>query len=435
MRFNIKTLGCKVNQYETHAIEKILIERGHTPVSPGEGCDLCIINTCAVTEESVRKSKQAIRRMKKLEPDALITVCGCYSQLDQKEVAKLGVDLISGASDRELFALQVEKLKTSRSLTIDNELSSIFEELQPGSTMNRTRALLKIQDGCDNYCTYCIVPYARGRSRSLSLDRMEEYAKQLEEQGYKEIIITGIEISSYGRDIIPLSSSPFSLLPSPGLINAIRIIQCAAPDVRLRLGSLDPIIMTDEFCAKLSEIPTMCHHFHLSLQSGCDETLQRMGRKYDTNRVLHAIYSLRNHFSNCGITADLITGFPGETDDEFDQTLKFIKNAAFSAMHIFPYSPRPGTKAADMPGQIIKSIKKERARIAIETANALTQNFKQNQIGRTARVLFEKEKNGISAGHSENNMEIYVKGKIDRNTIHNTRIISINNGLLMGEIV
>ena len=435
MRFSTKTLGCKVNQYETHAIEKILFQHGHKLVNPGEGCDICIINTCAVTEESVRKSKQAIRRMQKLEPDALIAVSGCFSQLDSEEVAKLGVDLISGASGREKFALQVENLKSSRAFTVYKEPPCIFEELSPGSAMNRTRALLKIQDGCDNYCAYCIVPYARGHSRSLKLDRMEEYAKLIEEQGYKEIVITGIEISSYGRDIIPPSSSPFSLLPSPSLITAIQTIQSAAPNARLRLGSLDPTIMTDEFCAKLSEIPNMCNHFHLSLQSGCDETLQRMGRKYETNRVQKAIFSLRKYFSNCGITADLITGFPGETDDEFGKTLIFINQAAFSAMHIFPYSPRPGTRAADMPGQVKKDIRKERARIAIETAGILTQSFKQNQIEKTARVLFEQVRNGYSSGYSENYIEIYVKDKIEKNNVCNTRIKSIKNGLLTGEIV
>jgi len=277
---------------------------------------------------------------------------------------------------------------------------------------------LKIQDGCDNFCTYCIVPYIRGRSRSLPLDRVAEYAKQLEEQGYKEIIITGIEISSV----------------SPCLITAIKTISTAAPDTRLRLGSLDPAIVTEEFCKNLSKIPNICNHIHLSLQSGCDSTLQRMGRKYSTNQALKSIEAVRKYFKNCGVTADLITGFPGETEDEFEQTLEFIKKAAFSDMHIFPYSMRPGTKAAKLTGQIDKSIKKERARIAIETAQEMADIFKRAQIGKTVEVLFEQYKNGISTGHSSNYLEINVKGKAERNTIRSVKVATLQKDKLYGNM-
>ena len=455
MRFCTITLGCKVNQYETGAIESLLSKRGHELVNLGEGCDICILNTCAVTEESVRKSRQIVRKMKKREPDALIAVCGCYSQLEPETVEKLEIDFISGTENRAGFAKIIEDLARKKDISvaiaheIDKELithrrsksSSIektkIEDLPPGNPTNRTRALLKIQDGCDNYCAYCVIPYARGNSRSLSLDRIGKYAKKLEDQGYKEIIITGIEISSYGKDL-PATLSPATpplASPTPTLLTAIQTIQTAAQKTRLRLGSLDPAIITDEFCKTLREIPSICNHFHLSLQSGCDETLKRMGRKYTTNQVDKAIKSIRKHFPDCGITADLIVGFPGETEDEFKQSLDFIKKASFSAMHIFPFSPRPGTKAYKMPNQIDKNIKKERAKIAAETANEMADRFKRSQIDKTVEVLFEQVKNGISSGHTNNYLEVAVNEKIDKNSIRKVQITGIKNDRLQGEIV
>jgi len=445
------TLGCKVNQYETQAIESILKDGGHEMKIPGEGCDVCIINTCAVTAESVRKSRQAIRRMKKLEPEAIIAVYGCFSQLEPESVAKLKVDIISGTSDRLEFAQRVEDTGTvllsynktrgrffcppggntkTRGRFFCPPDGNTFEELPPGSASNRTRALLKIQDGCDNYCAYCVVPYARGRSRSLPLSRMAEYAKQLEEQGYKEIVITGIEISSYGKDF---SQPPLTATPS--LITAIRTISSAAPNTRLRLGSLDPTMLTDEFIIQLRDIPNLCDHFHISLQSGCDETLRRMGRKYNTKHVQKAIDSIRNYFKECGITADLITGFPGEAEVDFNRTMAFIKKAAFSEMHIFPYSPRPGTKAEGLPNQIDKKIKKERAQKAAAIAKTNANNFKQSQIGKTTQVLFEQEKGGFYVGHSSNYLEIVVKEKVEKNSIHNVKISAIKNNILTGEVI
>jgi len=436
MRFCTTTLGCKVNQYETHAIEGILRELGHEIVSLGDGCDVCILNTCAVTVESERKSRQAIRKMKKLEPEALVAVCGCYSQLEPKKVAELGADFVGGVFDRHDFAVKTGDSSLSYSAAKVNHRPSAssctIEELPPGSTASRTRALLKIQDGCNNFCSYCIVPYIRGRSRSLLLELIVEYAKQLGEQGYKEIVITGIEISSYGKDLENKTDEPS---PCLSLLTAIQTIHAAAPNARLRLGSLDPAIMTDEFCKELFKIPNLCNHFHLSLQSGCDETLQRMGRKYTAEQVLKNIKSIRKHFKDCGITADLITGFPGETEDEFNQTLDFIEKAAFSDMHIFPYSLRPGTKAAKMPDQIEKNTKKERARAAINKAKEMTDAFKRAHIGKTLEVLFEQEKDGVSKGHSSNYLEIYVNEEIERNTIKNVKITSLKKNRLFGEIV
>jgi len=256
----------------------------------------------------------------------------------------------------------------------------------------------------------------------------------LEEQGYKEMIITGIEISSYGLDLKNETQEKQGD-GSSVLLTVINTIHAAAPNTRLRLGSLNPSIMTSDFCYEAAKIPNLCNHFHLSLQSGCDETLHRMGRKYSTVQVLESIRAIKKHFNDCSITADLITGFPGETDEEFEQTLNFIKKAAFADMHIFPYSLRPGTKAAKLPNQADKNIRKERARAATEIAAEMTNDFKQKQLGKIVEVLFEQEKSSYHVGHSTNYLEIYVKEKVKRNTIQNVRITSMQNGRLYGEIV
>ena len=456
MKFCSVTLGCKVNQYESQAIESFLLSRGHTQAAPGEGCDAYIINTCAVTAESVRKSRQAVRRAKKLEAGALIAVCGCFSQLEPSAAVPLGADLVGGSSSGPDFALEIEKLVETRrgnSRTRDlaqsahppsNPTQSPAQRVCVGeeerrserafgdsrtrdlaqSATTKTRALLKIQDGCDNFCAYCVIPFARGRARSLPVAPAADQASQLGRQGFREIVVTGIEISSYGTD----------LADSPPLTRVVREIGAAAPNARLRLGSLDPGSVTGAFCRELSDIPNLCGHFHLSLQSGCDDTLRRMGRKYDTGAAREAILALRRMFPDCGITADLITGFPGETGAEFEQTLAFIKSAAFSDMHIFPFSPRPGTRAADMPEQVVKSERRERAGVAAAAAAEMARDFRLSQIGKTVGVLFERERGGYWIGHSGNYMEVAVKNGGKRNSLRNVLITGIKDGLVLGEI-
>jgi len=301
----------------------------------------------------------------------------------------------------------------------------LIEELPTGGSDNRTRALLKIQDGCGNYCSYCIVPFARGGVRSLPVERAADQARLLQEQGYREIVVTGIEISSYGRDL----DGGFTL------IDVVREINAAAPRARIRLGSLDPGALDVGFIAQLGTVPNLCAHFHLSLQSGCNETLRRMGRKYSLNDVREAMASLRRLFPDCGITADLIAGFPGETDREFEQTLEFIKSAAFSDMHIFPYSPRPGTRAADMPEHVEKRVKKERAAIAAEAAAGMSHDFRVVQIGKTVGVLFERKRGGYWTGHSENYIEVAVKVGGGKNEILPVRITGLADGTAWGIIV
>jgi threonylcarbamoyladenosine tRNA methylthiotransferase MtaB len=428
MKFYIETLGCKVNQYETQALETLLVSRGHKACLPGEGCDAVIVNTCAVTAESGRKSRQAVRRLKKLEPGAVAAVCGCYSQVSPEDVASLGADIVYGSGDRQKFVLDLEEIlsdKTARQVIDDPMRRRVYEELPAGSVTGRTRAMLKIQDGCSNFCSYCIIPYARGPVRSLPLQQAEAEARRLNDEGYCEIIITGIEISSYGKDFADGTS----------LLDVIRGISAAAPDARLRLGSLEPRTVTEEFCAEISRLPNLCDHFHLSLQSGCDETLKRMRRKYGTSGFLESVERLRRYFPACGITADLIVGFPGETDSEFQTTLEFIKKCAFSSMHIFPYSPRPGTPAASMDNQLDKHVKQERAKAASAVAGKLSDAYAKSCVGKVLKVLFEREENGMSEGHAGNYLEVRAAGTNLRNHVLPVQITGVKNGSLLGEIL
>ena len=426
MRICIETLGCKVNQYETQALETMLTERGHTICESGRECGACIINTCAVTAESGRKSRQAIRRLQRENPGALIAVCGCFSQISPDEIEKLDADLIFGSSDRVKFIDDLELLfhKKQKVVNIDMPLKrKDFEFLPAGSIGGRTRAMLKIQDGCSNFCSYCIIPFARGPVRSMPVEMIAAETDRLVSEGYAEIVITGIEISSYGKDLGGVS-----------LIDALRAISDRAPSVRLRLGSLEPRTVTEEFCTAISDIPNMCDHFHLSLQSGCDATLQRMRRKYNTDQFYNCVSLLRKHFPNCGITADLIVGFPGETALEFHSTLEFIKKCGFSSMHIFPYSIRPGTAAADMPNHISKQEKLERARIARKAAEEMELSFLKQNVGLTLDVLFERENGASSVGHSSNYLTVRVDAAGIHNNILPVQIKSIFEGSLLGEI-
>ena len=341
MRVAIYTLGCKVNQYETQAMEQELLRRGHELV-PFEGeADGYIVNTCSVTAVSDKKSRQMIRRCKKRNPAAVVAACGCYVQTHPDEAAGLDIDLIAGTGDRMAFLDLFEQAageKQPLTLLDDALRRRDFEVLPAGGMAERTRAMLKVEDGCVNFCTYCIIPYARGGVRSLPKAVAVEQTAQLRQEGYRELVFTGIEISSWGHD----------LKTGETLIDLLEAVSAAAGDMRLRLGSLEPRTITEDFCRRASKLPNLCPHFHLSLQSGCDETLRRMNRKYDTARFYQSVTLLRAYFDRPAVTTDLICGFPGETEEEFARTLAFIEKCGFAAMHIFPYSIRPGTKAAAM---------------------------------------------------------------------------------------
>lgn len=591
MKIGIYTLGCKVNQYETQAMETELAKRGHILCSFDDFADAYIINTCTVTAVSDHKSRQMIRQAKKRNSSAVIAVCGCYAQTKPQEVAALEADLVGGSAGRIAFLDALEQLaeakhedrsrrptgaeglslspagaegasscliketfsglseepfpflpreeepsyglvkklspslpktegasyglaeepspslpreeepssglmkepfpslpgaeepssplmegpsscaaeqpecgklmsteqktavqnppflkenlekkkkaknsdglstpQVARKVMVGNIMSTkVFEELPAGGLAGRTRAMLKVEDGCVNFCSYCVIPYARGPVRSLPADRAATEARRLMDEGYKELVVTGIEISSWGRD----------LPGKPPLADLIEAICAAAPACRVRLGSLEPRTITEEFCRRVSRHHNLCDHFHLSLQSGYDDTLKRMNRKYDTARYYESVELLRRYYGEPGITTDLIVGFPGETETEFAGTLDFIQKCAFSAMHIFPYSRRTGTPAAAMPGQISKAVKEERARRAAEVAQAMEGAYLRSWVGRTLPVLFEEEVDaapGVWRGHAPNYTEVRAAGNDLHNIEKAVRITGVDGDKLTGEL-
>ena len=428
MKVAIYTLGCKMNQYESQSMEKVLRERGHEIVDFKDAADAYVINTCSVTAVSDQKSRQVIHRVQKQYPAAVVAVCGCYPQTHADEVRALGVDLVGGTGDRMGFLDLLEETARDKQYieSIDKSFERrVFEVLPAGGQSRRTRAMLKVEDGCVNFCTYCIIPYARGPVRSATLETAMAQAKQLQAEGYREIVVTGIEISSWGKD----------LKTGQTLIDLMEGIAAAAPGVRIRLGSLEPRTVTEDFCRRAAAIPQLCPQFHLSLQSGCDETLKRMNRKYDTARYLESVRLLNEYFDRPAITTDLITGFPEETEEEFAKTLDFIQACAFAQMHIFPYSVRPGTPAANMK-QNPKAVKDERARRATAVAAQMHESYLNGCVGQVYPVLFEQPKGEWFSGHAPNYMEVLVNGGEElHNVIKNVRITRTDGQSLFGEIM
>ena len=427
MNIAICTLGCKVNQYETAAMERELTARGHTLV-PFEGpADACIINTCTVTAVSDKKSRQMIRRARKQSPGAVVAVCGCYPQTHPEDVKGLDVDLIAGTGDRMKFLDLLEQAAHEKEpvVNLDEALRRrTFEVLPAGGLSARTRAMLKVEDGCVNFCSYCIIPYARGPVRSLPLDAAVREVRRLREEGYRELVLTGIEISSWGRD----------LPGKPGHAGLIEAVCREAGDMRVRLGSLEPRTITEDFCRRTAALPNLCPHFHLSLQSGCDATLARMNRKYDTRRYKESADLLNGAFRRPAITTDLIAGFPGETEEEFAATLDFIRSCGFAEMHIFPYSIRPGTPAAEME-QVPGAVKDARAARAAAVAEEMHQAYLEDCVGQIYDVLYEQPADGLYQGHAPNYMLTAVPAGDLHNRILPTRITGVENGVLLGELV
>ena len=426
MRIAICTLGCKVNQYETQAIEQELLRRGHTLVDFEDEADAYVINTCSVTAVSDKKSRQMIRRAKGRNPNAVVAACGCYAQTHADEVKALAPDVLVGTNDRMKFLDLLERSARERKpiVHLDDALHRhTFEVLPAGGMAARTRAMMKVEDGCVNFCTYCLIPFARGPVRSLPLEEAGRQIRQLRQEGYREIVITGIEISSYGHDFKDGTT----------LIDLLELLSREGGEMRLRLGSLEPRTITRDFCERASRLPNLCPHFHLSLQSGCDATLKRMNRRYDTARYAESCALLREYFDDPAITTDLITGFPEETEEEFAQTLAFIEQCGFAEMHIFPYSIRPGTKAAQM-AQIEKSVKEERAARAAAVAQRMNAAYLQRCVGKVFPVLFERSEGGGSGGHAPNYMEVTVPDEGLHNQVRNVRIIAVDGTILRGEL-
>ena len=343
-----------------------------------------MVNSCSVTAVSDRKSRQMLYRVRREHPQAVLALCGCYSQTHPEDVEQLDVDLIAGTGDRTGFLdlLERETEERRRLVALDNSFDRReFEVLPAGGLEDRTRCLLKVEDGCVNFCSYCIIPYARGRVRSLPLDRAAEQAAGLKAAGYREIVVTGIEISSWGQDFKDGKS----------LIDLLETIAAAAPGVRLRLGSLEPRTVTEAFCRRAAQLPDLCPQFHLSMQSGCDETLRRMNRKYDTARYLQSVELLKAHFDRPAVTTDLIVGFPEETEAEFEKTLDFIRACGFARMHIFPYSIRPGTPAAKMEDPVPREEKQRWFDRLCAVQNGISEELHRQYVGQTLRCLVDGE--------------------------------------------
>ena len=428
MKIAFYTLGCKTNQYETQAMERLLCEQGHEICSFEDDCDCYIVNTCSVTAVADKKNRAIIRRCRREHPQAILGVCGCYSQHATQAVRELEVDVVGGSGGRQQFLEDLLAAAQSRTYQehLDNALRRReFEVLPAGGLQERTRAMLKVQDGCTNFCTYCIIPYTRGPIRSAPLETAVAQAKQLEQAGYREIVVTGIEIAGWGKD-----------LPGKPLVWTLIAAICqAVPALRIRLGSLEPRIVTEEFAAALSGFQNLCPQFHLSMQSGCDTVLARMKRKYTTEEYMESLGRLRNAFPGCAITTDMIVGFPGETEEEFEKSLSFIRQCRFADMHIFPYSRRPGTPAAEMPGQLPNAVKEERSRRAIAVAQDMSRCYHQELLGTTQAVLVEGMEGEHSVGHAMNYVKIYIPGAYPRNEIQTVAVKSLYGDGVTGEVI
>ncbi len=428
MKFGFYTLGCKTNQYETQAMEQMLISLGHEVRDFSEKCHGYIINTCSVTAIADKKNRAVIRRCRRENPEAIIGVCGCYSQHDSDAAVKLGADVVGGSAQREAFIQNMlTALNTQeKTVAVDEALRRReFEILPPGGLSDRTRAMLKVQDGCVNFCSYCIIPYTRGPIRSAPLDLAVEQAKHLAARGYREIVLTGIEIAGWGMD----------LPGKPPLTDLVSAICNAVPTLRIRLGSLEPRVITEEFCRICANLPNLCPQFHLSMQSGCDTVLGRMRRKYDTARYFESVCLLRRFFPDCAITTDMIVAFPGESAEEFAQSLAFIRKCGFAAMHIFPYSRRPGTPADKMPGQHDNATKEQRSRAAIAVAAAMEKAYREELVGTTQQVLFEEKSGDFYTGHAPNYVKVYAKGENLHNTVRSVRITDLYEDGVIGDFL
>ena len=425
------TLGCKVNQYETEAMIELFEAAGYEHVSSEEYADVYVINTCTVTHMSDRKSRQYIRRVKKKNPQSKIVVVGCYSQVAPEEILDIEeVNLVMGTNDRVHIVENVEKITHENKVSTVDDIMKVrqFEEIEISQTNGKTRAFLKIQDGCDRYCTYCIIPYARGRVRSRDLDNIVEEVTKLAENGYKEVVLTGIHVASYGKDI---KDKKVTLLDVIKAVNEIEGIE------RIRTSSVEPILFTDEFIKEIASMKKVCPHFHLSLQSGCDATLKRMNRRYTTAEFKEIVDRLRTEMPDVAVTTDVIVGFPGETNDEFAQTLKFLKDIELAQTHIFKYSPRKGTPAAKMENQIDPQMKHMRSEQLISLGKKNFEKFASKFIGREMDVLFEEQtKDGNYEGLTMNYIRVEAPSNEDiSGEIRKVKITGIKNEYIEGVLV
>ena len=383
----LHNLGCKVNAYEIEAMQQLLEEAGYEIVPFQPGADIYLINTCTVTNIADRKSRQMLHKAKKMNPDAIVVATGCYVQTDTGKLKEdLSVDLILGNNQKKnivqaLAEYEKEQARIAHIIKINQ--TKEYEELSISSTAEHVRAYIKVQDGCNQFCTYCIIPYARGRVRSRRIEQVLQEVRTLAEKNYKEVVLTGIHLSSYGVD--------FEEDQKETLLSLIKAVHQVEGIVRIRLGSLEPGIITKEFAKELAALPKVCPHFHLSLQSGCDNTLKKMNRRYDTAQYAEKCALLREVYENPALTTDVIVGFPMETEEDFAESLEFVKNIQFYETHIFKYSRRHGTKAAAMEGQIIEAVKSKRSEQMIALHEKHAEQYEQSMIGQVMEVLLEEE--------------------------------------------
>lgn len=424
------TLGCKVNQYETNAMEQQFIKNNYEIVENTQKADIYIINTCTVTNMAERKSRQMLRRVKEINPSAVLVVCGCYAQVAKNELEQIPeIDIILGINEKneivQIVENYMEKMaeqdKRSQEAEID-DVSKQKEFLDFGDVTytEKNRAVVKVQDGCNMFCSYCIIPYARGRIRSRKIESVVSEIEKIANEDIKEVVITGIHVASYGKDFDNENTSKkIRLIDLLEAINKIDGID------RIRLSSLEPTIVDEEFATRLSKLDKICDHFHLSLQSGCDETLKRMNRKYTTQIYRDAVATLRKYYPEASFTTDVIVGFPGETDEEFAKTYEFLKEIDFYRLHVFKYSPRRGTVAEKMPNQIDGNKKEERSNKLIELSNSTENKHNQSYIGKTVKVLFEEFEDGFFKGHTTNYMMVKVAGEEEQSDKFVNKILDV----------
>ena len=410
------TLGCKVNQYETNGMAQKLMDK-YEVVEPEEKADIYIINTCSVTNMSDRKSRQMIRRAKEMNKDAFVIVVGCYAEVAKEEIEKIDeVDLVLGNHQKANIDKYIEAYFDGKNID-DTAIENYFYDFGSITYTEKTRAVIKVQDGCNNFCTYCIIPYARGRICSRKPESVIDEITKIADEGIKEVVITGIQVSAYGKDF----DNEYRLIDLLEEINKIDGIE------RIRLGSIEPLMITDEFCNRARKIEKLCHHFHLSLQSGCDKTLKEMNRKYTTDQFRDVVRRLRNVYDDVILTTDIIVGFPNETDEDFEKTYEFLKEIKFYKMHVFKYSPRKGTVAAKMKNQIPAEIKDVRSKRLLQLSNENECDYLNEYIGKKVRVLMEEKDGDYIKGHTGN--YIVVKTVGDESDLENfVDVIAEKNG-------
>ena len=422
------TLGCKVNQYETQALSEALVKEGFMIVSESEEADVYIINSCTVTAESDKKTRQAVRRYKRLHPESVVVLTGCMPQAYPKAAEELvQADIVAGNRNNNLLPAMIKQHLENKQRNINIEQHESGQEFVPCSISGfdeRTRAAIKIEDGCNRFCSYCIIPYARGRVRSKPLEEIKKEAENLAANGFKEIVLVGINLSSYGTDC------------NLSLCDAVSAVGSVEGIMRVRLGSLEPDHMTDEMIAGLKTEPKLCPQFHISLQSGCTETLKRMNRHYDADEYERICNALRANFTDCTITTDVMVGFAGETEEEFRQSVEFVKKIDFEKVHVFPYSKREGTRAAKFPNQLDKKTKQERAAEMTDAANAVRERFLKSQVGRTVEVIAEtKAEDGSCTGYTANYTPVKIISGAECGSVYSIKITAAENDSCIGEII